>query len=67
MNGHCWSRDTGKVIVRYRIGTWTAPTEKGAFTKVRVPSCFHAQGFSFRNELPSFVRASDLNRAKRSA
>lgn len=61
----CWSAADGKMVTRYRIGTWTEPTVKGAFTKVMVPNCYRATGYSFRDSLPSFVKPSDLNRAKR--
>lgn len=64
----CWSAKTGKMMTRYRIYYMTAPTEKGAYTKVRVPSCYHqVNNHIFHNSLPRFVKASDLNRAKRPA
>jgi len=71
-NGHngpasrCWLARTGKMMTRYRIHYMTAPTQKGAYTKVRVPSRYHqVSAYVFDNSLPSFVKASDLNRAKR--
>lgn len=64
----CWSAEKGTMMTRYRIHYMTAPTEKGAFTKVRASSCYHqVNGYVFHNELPSFVKASDLSRARRSA
>ena len=64
----CWSAKTSTMVTKYRIHYMTAPTQKGAFTKVRVPSCYHqVNSYVFYKELPSFVKASDLNRAKRSA
>lgn len=64
----CWSAKTGKMMTRYRIYYMTAPTQKGAFTKVRAPSCYHqVNNCVFYNSLPSFVKPSDLNRANRKA
>ncbi len=61
----CWSAADGEMVTRFKIGTWTEPTQKGAFTKVKVPSCYHATGSAFYKSLPEFVNPSDLNRAKR--
>lgn len=62
----CWSAKTGTMVTRYKIGTFVTPTTKGAFTKVRVPSCFHQPGqYAYYSELPGFVKASDLNKARR--
>lgn len=67
-NDRCWSAKTGKMVKRYRIHYMTAPTQKGAFTKVTVPSCYHqANGYCFYENLPSFVKPSDLNRERRNA
>ncbi len=66
--GPCWMAKDAKIVTRYRIYYLTAPTEKGAFTKVRVPNCYHqVNSHVFYEKLPDFVRASDLNRARRSA
>jgi len=54
-------------VTRYRIGTWTRPTEKGAFTKVQIPNCYHQDGYVFYTRLPDFVKPSDLNRANRTS
>lgn len=61
----CWSATDGEMVTRYKIGTWTTPTIKGAFTKVKVPSCYHGEGVHFYKQLPDFVKPSDLNRANR--
>lgn len=62
----CWSAEKGTMLVRYQIHYLTAPTQKGAFTKVKKPSCYRqVNRCVFYNELPSFVKASDLNRANR--
>lgn len=64
----CWSAEKGTMVTRYRIYYLTEPTEKGAFTEVTVPSCYHqASGYCFYEKLPDFVKAEDLNRAKRAA
>lgn len=60
--GKCWSLDTAKLVTRYRIGTWTAPTESGAFTEMRLPNCYRQQGASFYDALPSFVQMKDVIR-----
>lgn len=56
----CWGLATAEIVTRYRIGTWTQPTQSGAFTKVRVFNCFHQQGQHFYKQLPSFVKAEDV-------
>jgi hypothetical protein len=73
-NGHnelgvkrCWSAKDGKIVVRYRIGVHTLPTQPGAFTKVKVPDCYHCDGYEFYQSLPTFVRARDVVRSKRNS
>jgi hypothetical protein len=62
----CWSAKAGVMKTRYRIHYMTAPTQKGAFAKVRVPSCYRqVNSYVFYDALPSFVKASDLNRERR--
>ncbi len=62
----CWLAEDAKIEVRYRIHYMTAPTQKGAFTKVRVPGCYRQVNRDmFYKTLPDFVKASDLNRARR--
>ena len=65
-DGRCWMAKTGKMLVRYAIHFMTAPTQKGAFRKVRRPSCYHqVSNEVFYNALPDFVKASDLRRERR--
>jgi hypothetical protein len=67
-DSRCWSAETGTMMTRYQIYYMTAPTQKGAYTKVRKPSCYRQVNASvFHNTLPDFVKASDLNRAKRAS
>ena len=55
----CWFYKDAKVVTRYRIGWWTAPTEPGAFTKVETLACHSAPGkYALREELPSFAKES---------
>jgi hypothetical protein len=62
----CWSAATGKMMTRYAIHYLQVPTQKGAYTKVRKPSCYHqVNALIFHNTLPDFVKAADLNRARR--
>jgi hypothetical protein len=52
----CWSYKSAKVVTRYRIGWWTAPTEPGAFTKVKTLDCHHAPGqYGHYEKLPDFA------------
>lgn len=61
--GRCWSAKAGKMVTRYKIGFMTAPTEKGAYTHVLVPSCYRQPGqFAFHEKLPSFVKASNVRK-----
>jgi hypothetical protein len=53
----CWNYDDAKVVTRYRIGWWVAPTEPGAFTKVDTLGCHHAPGkYAHRDKLPDFAK-----------
>lgn len=56
----CWGLKTAKLVTRYRIGTWTRPTEHGAFTKVRRFNCFHQDGSHYYEKLPNFVKVKDM-------
>ncbi len=51
----CWGLKSAKKRVRYRIGTWTVPTEPYAFTKVTTLSCYGRKGSVLYNGLPDFV------------
>ena len=61
----CWSANSGELVTRYRIGVHTLLTSKGAFTKVKIPNCYHRDGYAFYSKIPDFVRASNLNRVRR--
>jgi hypothetical protein len=63
LHGKCWSLDKARMVRRYRIGTWTTPTTKGAFTEVLAPNCYHGNGVHFVERLPDFVRLEDVVRA----
>lgn len=59
-NGHnslgvkrCWSLKDAKVVKRWRIGTWTQPTQPGAFTEVKTLSCHYAPGSALYEKLPA--------------
>lgn len=56
----CWGLKTARMVTRYRIGTWTRPTEPGAFTKVKKLNCFHRNGEHYYECLPYFVKAKDV-------
>lgn len=64
-DGRCWHAKTGRMVTRYAIGTWTVPTQPGAFREVRVPSCYHRTGEQYYDRLPDFVRVEDVVRRKR--
>ena len=55
----CWSLKTAKVVTRYRLHWWTAPTVPGAFTKVTTLSCHNAPGkYAHYEKLPTFAVAA---------
>lgn len=57
----CWGLKTAKLVTRYRIGTWTQPTQKGAFTEERKFNCYHYNsGYHFYEKLPDFVKREDV-------
>ncbi len=59
----CWSLKDAKVVTRFRIGTWTTPTQKGAFTRVRVFDCYHQNGAAHYTQLPDSVNPKDVRKA----
>lgn len=58
----CWSAESGVMKTRYRIGTWTAPTERKAFAEEQRPSCYRVKGAALYDKLPDFVKAEDVVR-----
>lgn len=40
----CWFLKNAKPVTRYEIGTWTLPTQPGAFRKVEVYDCYQTDG-----------------------
>ena len=61
----CWSAKDGRMVTRYRLHWWTPPLTPGAFTEVRVPSCYHQPGQYAYQERPH-SQAIDVVRIKRS-
>lgn len=61
----CWSAKTGRMVTRYAIGTWTMPSQPGAFTEVSVPSCYHRDGTHYYDRVPDFVKSEDIVRRGR--
>ena len=56
----CWMLKDAKLVTRYRIGTWTRPTEPGAFTECKVLSCYHQNGYHYVTKLPDFVKKRNV-------
>lgn len=52
----CWSLNTAKPVVRFKIGTWTQPTQPGAFMEMNVLDCYHKDGAHFYEKLPDFAQ-----------
>jgi hypothetical protein len=65
-NGRCWMASDGKMMTRYAIHYMTRPTEPGAFTKVKRPSCYHqVNNLMFVNTLPEHAVKPRAERRKR--
>lgn len=59
--GRCWMLESAKVVTRYRLHWWTAPTVPGAYTKVITNSCHNEPGqYGFYERLPDFVKPEDV-------
>jgi len=56
----CWGLKTAKMVTRFRIGTWTQPTQPYAFTTVRQFQCFHQDGQHYYEKLPDFVKKTEV-------
>lgn len=49
----CWSLKRAKKVKRWRIGWWTTPSSRDAFTHVTTLDCHHAPGrYQDSEELP---------------
>lgn len=56
-SNNCWSLKKAKLVTRWKIGWWTAPTEPRAFEKVRTYNCHHAPGkYALYEKLPPFAQ-----------
>lgn len=52
----CWHYESARVVRRFRIGWWTPPGSRGAFTEVETLHCHHAPGkYAHYDELPAFA------------
>lgn len=59
-NGHndigvkqCWNLESARVVRRWKLYWWTAPTVPGALVEVKTYNCHHEPGrFAFYEELP---------------
>jgi hypothetical protein len=59
----CYSLPDAKVVTRFRLGWWTRPDTKGAFSRVTTLSCHYAPGrYSHFKELPDFVTEGERKR-----
>jgi hypothetical protein len=66
-DSRCWSAKTGKMMTRFQIHINQRPAEKGAYMKVKRPSCYHLVGsYVFQNRLPDFVKLEDVIGGKQS-
>lgn len=69
VEGGCWSLKNAEVVVRLRLGWWTQPTSRSAFTKVKTNSCHRAPGkYAHYEQLPEhLMTASERARARKRA
>ena len=51
---HCLSLKSARVVKRWRLHWWTAPTVPGALVEVKTYNCHHEPGrYAFSKELPT--------------
>ena len=56
VSGGCWNFKDARVVRRWKLAWWTAPVESGAFTEVKVLSCYSQPGrYAYKEILPSFA------------
>lgn len=54
--GECWCYAKAKVVRRWRIHWWTAPTVPQAYTEVETLACHREPGqYAFHEQLPDFA------------
>ena len=51
----CWSLPKSTIVTRYRIHRDQVPTQTGAFTKMRVRSCYNNPPWFYYEKLPDFA------------
>lgn len=65
--GECWLLKSARVVTRWRLGWWTAPTVPGAFTECKTLNCWNSDSgpgnVAMYETLPSF--AVDPHRLER--
>ena len=59
----CWSLDKAKMVTRFKLSVHTPMWFREAYKKVRVPNCYHSQGYVYCKE----IQASARTRAEREA
>ena len=59
----CWNLKGARVVTRYKLHWWTAPTQAGAFTKVKTLSCHTETGrYAFYEKLPDVITTEERKR-----
>lgn len=52
----CWHLESAKLMTRYMLSIHTPMNIRGAYTKVKRPSCYSCKGFVLLNEIPSYAK-----------
>ncbi len=53
----CWHLEDAKIVTRYKLGWWTAPTKLSVFHKVKTYNCHYAPGeYVFYERIPEHLK-----------
>lgn len=61
----CRSLKSAKMETRFQLGTNVPMNIKEAYYKTRKPNCYHASGYVFLKEIPSYAQTKTQRDAER--
>ena len=50
----------GRLVVRYRISYNSPMDNRYAYQKVKVPACYHGDGYAYLENIPHYAKPSKL-------
>lgn len=63
----CWSLESAKMVTKFELGCNVPMNIREAYIKVRVPSCYHKNGYVYLAAIPSYAQTKAQRDAEREA